>query len=60
MKNNTEYYYYFERCKECGKLKGNSDLYFCSGCGYGMYEDTKYAWKDVTLTSINKKVIFNE
>lgn len=44
-----KYTYGADKCKECNKLKGATDLYFCSGCGYGKFEDENYAWNEVTL-----------
>ena len=43
--------YLADRCKKCKKLRAN-DVYFCSGCGYGKFEDLENAWEEVNLIEI--------
>jgi len=38
-----------DKCKKCHKLRQASELYFCSGCGYGKFEDENFAWEEITI-----------
>jgi hypothetical protein len=44
-----KYEYIVDVCWNCRKLKGSSDLYFCSGCGDGKEGLEDGAWKEITL-----------